>query len=284
MRLLVAICAMGCSGCLVEPDYRSPPRLLDAGSDGEADVWTGTTPIFGACSFDRECVLAVGVVCLTTFPGGLCTHRCENAGDCDGSLAVCVDHVCLPRCHTEECDRHGGACMRMSKDFCAPACRSVDRTPPDVPTCVAGTSCDEWSNACFAPGDAHGGADNGAPCHDDLDCRGELCFTESDGYPEGCCASLGVTKDLVAGKPLPRSTCPAGSVVTPSILHAFGEFSLCLPECTTDASCRTGYFCNRFGGYATGACAPIDCGTGMPCPAGTRCDIDVSSGSGKCVK
>jgi hypothetical protein len=291
MRVLPAIVAfVAWSTCVACAEAINPPYATsDAAPAVDADVWTGTTPLFGTCGSTRECANVLGVICSTAYPGGLCTHRCETDGDCTSerpdesttSMGRCVAHVCLPRCDARsmECASHGGGCYWSPEGgtYCRPACYASDRTPPDRPTCVSGTTCDEYVNACFAAPNTEG-SENGAPCVDSLDCRGELCLRE--GYPDGYCVSFGLLppkSTLAAGGPLPRSTCPEGSVIVPGATGlTIYEFAACFRECVSPADCRAGYTCTDATsiGFSSGVCSPLDCVTNGPCPIGYRCESD----------
>jgi len=289
-RALAVLCCVPAAVACSDPYHPARP-LADSGSDIAAEVWTGTTPLYGTCGTDRECSYALGVVCLTTYPGGLCTHRCTSSGDCEAFGSTCVANVCLPRCKTNDgtCAKYGAACVSYSLSgsaHCVPACYEAARTPPGSPKCIAGTVCDAWANACF-PTVSTIGKDNGAPCTDAAQCRGERCLLASEGFPDGYCVSYGRTPDkseIIPGKPLPQSTCPAGSVAISSSLSVFGELSTCYRGCTSESECRPGYSCSGLSEFATGYCFPTDCSTGAKCPDGYRCAVFDGGIGGTCTK
>ena len=130
------------------------------------------------------------------------------------------------------------------------------------------------------------GAENGAPCRDDGECRGGRCIVESgamgpQGFIGGYCVSFGrrpADSDYDSSSPLPRSNCPPGSAILPFQGTAEGDRTVCLRTCAIDGNeCRAGYACAPLGDpsmpFATNSvCLPADCMT-MPtaCPAGYSC-------------
>src|SRR5581483_6038658 len=153
--------------------------------------WDGSVPLFGPCSDDHECIYSAGAQCFTTFPGGLCSHRCDADSQCGSGL--CVVNVCLPSCGSE-CTRVGGMCFgALLSLYCAPSCG------PGAPACETGTVCDPYSTACTTDPPPDAGV-NGAPCKSDLDCNG-FCLVDDTpiggtpynavGFVDGLCASYG---------------------------------------------------------------------------------------------
>jgi len=294
LRTSTLIALLTVAGC--DWSTTAHPSRSDGGA--EDDAWNGTTPLFGACGDDRDCLKKLGAACLTTYPGGLCTFRCETDEDCmsGDALGRCVAHVCLPSCASSRtaCARFGAGCIASETpgdggDVCVPACLAASRVPPSGLACLPGTICDEHANTCFAT-PAAAGAENGAPCRADSDCLSDRCATQSDGYPDGYCVSYGVLPDksqFVKGQPLPRSTCPAGSVVLPLHLadREAGQMVACFRGCTRDAECRPAYSCALmdFIGLTSGYCSPIDCASERPCPTGYKCVIN-DEGRGRCAR
>jgi hypothetical protein len=266
----------------VSPDDGGGPDLaLTPGS--EFDPWDGSVGLFGPCTADHQCQYAPGAQCLTTYPGGLCSVRCDPDGQDCGLSGDCIENVCLPACaRTNNCLAIGGMCAQDT--YCAPSCGV------GAPPCSAGTVCDPYSVACTTP-PTTAGADNGAPCTSEDQCRGSCVSEEATdvlpagGYLGGMCVSNARAPDrgaFVDGGPLPRSNCPPGSVIAPPI-NASGDLALCLPECHEDGDCRPGYACWKTDGtntYSDGYCAPINCADGVhQCPAPSACVAD----SGACA-
>jgi hypothetical protein len=132
IRHVLAIAALvGAIGCGQHMTFEDGSTLPDGGAP---DVWTGTRPLFATCGADQQCAFASGVQCLTTFPGGLCVHRCSSDVQC-GTTGVCAFNVCLPRCQTGSgmCTSIGGACVQIdaTRAYCEPSCcASTGRVPP----------------------------------------------------------------------------------------------------------------------------------------------------------
>jgi hypothetical protein len=143
--------------------------------------------------------------------------------------------------------------------------------------------CDPYTGVCGTTPST--GADNGAACTQDSDCRGGRCITEVDamtgtpsGFLGGYCLSFGVAAPLMMGAPVPPSNCPPGSGAVPLDGEAPGDSVPCLKTCSTSAECRAGYQCDHLstsmGGafFSNGVCLPLDCTQpGMDCPTGTTC-------------
>lgn len=127
----------------------------------------------------------------------------------------------------------------------------------------------------------------GAACTGDPACPGGRCAreTENDGTPTGFlggyCYSDGTPLGTGAyqnGGALPRSGCPADSVLVPAARAGgggadAGAGARCMKSCTRTDECRTGYACahDPVPGVVTldGFCAPADClfqDAGCPAP------------------
>jgi hypothetical protein len=286
-RLAVLVPVLVVSGCsrqaTTSPDGGPGPDL-ELTPDSEFYPWDGSVDLFGPCSADDQCRYAAGAQCLTSYPGGLCSVRCDPDGPQCGLTGTCVQNICLPACSaTNNCLSVGGMCAQDW--YCAPSCGAGS-----LP-CSNGTVCDPYSVACTTQ-PATGGADNGAPCTSDDQCLG-FCLDDGTagaegnpgGYLGGMCVSYARAPDrsaLVDRGPLPTSNCPPGSVIVPPI-NAAGDMTLCLPECHDDGDCRPGYACWTRDGtntYSDGYCAPIDCADRVhQCPAPSACVLD----SGTCA-
>ena len=265
----------------------------DAAADVHADVRTdsGSSNLFHQCAVNADCG-GGGLTCLTIFPGGLCTRRCTSNSAC-GSTGVCESNLaggtCLPSCTEDglECDQYGGSCIPVAAGDppteCFPACFGAGAmgVPAGYPSCPAAMACDPWSNLCTMTPSM--GADDGAPCTANGDCKGGQCITEVDamsgmatGFIGGYCISFGRVPMEMMGGPIGQGTCPTGSGVAGN--HP-GDSDVCFKLCMTSADCRPGYQCDHYqpqGGtgpfFSNGQCLPVNCHmTGMTCPSGYNC-------------
>ena len=277
-------CFEGCS-CSISAPPPDASRPRDAGTeipDARPVTVPGTAPVLAPCTETADCAPAPGVACLTSVPGGSCTRRCDGDIEC-GPEGTCVSNLCL-----RACTSRGGECVpvgacypwRLAGGFCVPICYPSGREPPGAPGCSAGLVCDPYASVCTSTPPSTG-ADNGAPCRDDTECRGGFCWAETAraGFLDGMCSSLGVApppSSYVPGAPLPRGSCPEGSAVPPDQADRnTGDVLFCFPRCASDAECRPGYACAHLEvvspSFADGLCQPIDCAS-APCPAGTACN------------
>jgi len=274
---------MSGSDAALTPDVALMPDVALT-PDSEFYPWDGSVDLFGSCTADDQCRYAAGAQCLTSYPGGLCSLRCQRGLEC-GPRGACVQNVCLPTCTaTENCVTIGGMCA--GGRYCVPSCGAGS------PPCATGTACDPYSVACTTQPTT--GGDNGAPCTSDDQCKG-FCMSDGSigpdgnpvsGYLGGLCVSYARAPDrsaLFDGGPLPASNCPSGSVIMAPPFTGPGEMTLCFPECHADGDCRPGYACWTTDGintYSDGFCAPIDCKDGVHnCPAPSACVQD----SGTCT-
>ena len=285
-RLVVLVFAVaGCSTGAATSPFDAGMEASDPGPTPGSEFypWDGSVGLFGACTADHQCQYAAGAQCLTAYPGGLCTVRC-NPDDPQCGAGACVQNVCMPTCSStpDNCQSLGAMCEDDS--YCLPSCGA------GAPPCAAGMVCDAYSGGCTTQL-ADSGADNGAPCASDDQCLG-FCITQttpplsgspSGGYLGGMCVSYArapAHSAFADGGLLPTSNCPAGSVIVPPI-NAAGDMELCMPECHRDSDCRSGYACWTTDGtltYADGYCAPIDCHDGVhQCPAPSACVPDAGT-------
>jgi hypothetical protein len=290
--VLSTVCTFVIACSTPPPVVTDAGNAADAGTDGGAD--TGAPgALFAHCTDNAECASGD---CRTAFPGGLCTMACTTDTDCGSGGACSGSNVCLPACHSGDgtC-APTGACVTSAggTGFCTSACWPEDRRPAEWTPCNPGLVCNDLRSRCIAPSMLPTtGAANGGPCTSNADCLSDFCLLEvsggvATGYVGGMCAGAGLVppdSEFVAGSPLPRSNCVAGSVVLPSTGGRPGDFTLCFDDCATDADCRGGYECGRgpSGEYATGACIPLICDVpGATCPTGYACQT--IGGLSRCV-
>ena len=293
------------------------------------DACTSVTVVGDAGTCTAECQFDPITACVNS--DGCCPGACDTTNDNDCAPKVgqaCTQNVECPATGAGE-----GFCMtetdwRWPGGFCSGACGSDADCSDEahctgrvcVPDCTsdadcrAGYVCGDYfgtgSNTC-APAPTTAEAPGGA-CATDADCLGALfgaqCVTEP-GYPGGYCISgCGVDAD-----------CPAASHCATTADGA----QLCVPDCTTNSDCRTGYECFDWLGSGTNSCGPVasgaagvgdactvlqDCAGGQngaciatpdwdggyctvtscdatsPCPSGSHCGfIDGATQEGICV-
>jgi hypothetical protein len=125
------------------------------------------------------------------------------------------------------------------------------------------------------------GAEIGEACAGGPQCAWRACLGNDDyGWPGGMCVQLmrapGADAWLAPG-PLPSGGCLDQYAVVP-LTGSEGDLAACVPRCTTDGDCRSGYRCERhvlFDGpeHTDGACVPWWCGNPLDraCPADHAC-------------
>lgn len=332
LEVALMVAALSLAGCPTS----MPPDGGDAGDGGEAavsdvqadgrDVFqrdASLDRIFRPCASNTDCNLPgyAALFCDLDYPGGLCRMaNCTRDSEC-GRDGICAGAGgCRPRCSPTErtCDGRNQLCFIIDPNDegargCFPSCSDVPA--PMSPSCGSGQTCDLYRGVCTMRPSMLG-AENGAPCRVNSDCRGGRCIPETEtrlgmtmatGYVGGYCFSVAIQLprsvfDAAIGGELPRSNCPSGSVVLPEDDEEPGDPTICWDACENDRDCREGYFCDhlRFtasdGGvfgpaYRTGACLPIDCASqpwasqaNQGCPAGLVCHlITTMAGSvGRC--
>lgn len=298
------------SGTGARHDARQDIRIdapPDVRFDGGYEASDSRALLPPECTRDADC--GTGGLCLTAFPGGFCTRHCAAGTSCwPGTVCDPVAAICVPACASgdDACVRHGGACTvpTTGQRVCLPACfvPGTPGTPSGYPMCVPGTACDVFRGSCVTSPSV--GADNGAACTVDAECRGGYCEREQDpathasaGWIGGYCFSLGRVPDraeYVVGSPVPQSNCPPGSGIAPAHGELATSLTLCLKTCEAPSDCRPGYACDHrlsaMGGapfFSNGVCVPVDCSiAGAMCPSGYACttsDLDAASFTGVCT-
>jgi hypothetical protein len=277
----------------------------DTGSGGDSGGGGGTVPIYGACAHSSDCSGA-GSACLTAFAPGICTRQCMTDGDCSGGVCIGagggMSGTCVPGCTPGgmgTCDQYGAACAPTDTTGtvggCFPSCFTSGAPAGFSGMCQGSLQCDPYSGVCGTMPST--GADNGAACTMDSDCRGGRCVLPADamsgqptGFLGGYCLSFGRypgDSAYTPGAPIPQSNCPSGSVaVSVAMGTGTGDSVPCFRACTGASGCRAGYACQHLGSgtmtTTNGICLPVDCTmTGMSCPSGTTCHrmTDMASGT-----
>ena len=184
--------------------------------------------IGSACSTTAQCNGPKDqAVCLQTFFGGYCSLlSCTLASECP-DMNPCVP--LNPMGATEEEKRF--ACM----DGCS------DQDP-----CRFGYTCQEYEGARICLEASEGqkanrnpdGADDGAACVSNIQCKGNTCIREVESasggtsYPGGYCTTRDCDSD---------AECNGAA----SVCVSRNRSTSCRQSCTTQADCRTGYVCRE---------------------------------------
>lgn len=156
--------------------------------------------------------------------------------------------LCEPSGRVEICDNSVDDDCNSLTDRFDPAC-----APTCLEGCPAGTECDPTDNRCRLIGT---GAPVGGACTVAEQCEDGVCFTDSQGFPEGYCSAS------CAG----GSACAEGSLCVDLADGAF-----CLTECDRKGDCRRGYVCKSEGSNQ-GVCAPA-CDNDNDCTGSATCDL-----------
>jgi hypothetical protein len=232
----------------------------------------GTAPIGAACTAATECG---GDTCFTDadgWPGGYCSQEgcdlgaaatsclpyggdgyCLDVGDTGSPYGMCFDRCAAPA----DC-RNGYACEDLGGGlgglcFPLPVCgngvveRGEECEPPNVGSCSA--TCQGTGTAAV-----------GAACSSDMDCAGDYCFAEGDGWPAGYCSQLEC--DLSA----PTTSCLpyGGDGYCVDVGDVGSPYGVCFDRCVAPADCRSAYECVDVGGGLGGLCFPAPvCGNGV---------------------
>jgi len=169
----------------------------------------------------------------------MCTQDC-SATACGGGF-TCVDfggttgQLCLETCNSSTFCNSGSSCLDgvvSTGSVCWPNCHFNSECPS------IGT-CNEYIGFCDP--NPITGADNGAACTADADCRSGVCnAADSPGvgnYPGGYCVSYCAKDD---------GLCP-GDGACLDVGYAY--IGVCFDGCGTNADCRQsdGYSCQNFG-------------------------------------
>lgn len=164
--------------------------------------------------------------CLQSFFGGYCAILgCMGSADCpEGNPCVALN----PDGTTDQ-----------EKTF---ACMASCQEDAD---CRFGYTCQDYLGAkiCLEQGQAQSqprnpdGADDGAPCVSNINCKGGTCIREAEGadgqasYPGGYCTTRDCESDEACNG---ASSC-----------ISLGRSTACRATCTQDSDCRSGYACRE---------------------------------------
>jgi len=163
------------------------------------------------CSSDSNC--PSGYVCDTG------SHLCTPELGCNNNDANCLQGQCdepvnWPYTTCEYCDDVGGV-------DCLPGCSDDSVCPPDYPVC------------------GHGGSDHRCGCNDDGDCSGlgsgYICDVGSHHCKSGCAVDADCPNEMCDIENSPYTTCTY-----------CGDNGVCVPGCTSDDYCPTGFECVNY--------------------------------------
>ncbi len=188
-----------------------------------------------SCAADSECT-ASNSVCLTNFDGGYCTVSCTGGASCPSG---------------SHCEQQG------DESFCLRSCENNG-------TCRFGYECssNELSSPSCVPGDERfvknpNGAQDGASCVSDINCRGGVCIRAGEGYPGGYCTTVGCRT---------ATDCNGGQCIND------GNGTRCKAGCSDDSECRDGYACS------SGVCNPVSGGSNPDLAGAGEFEIDCQPG------
>lgn len=215
----------GASGDRVEPDA--------SGCIG------GPQPADGPCRCQSDC--APNAVCAPEAESRAARGRCLTG--CSTSAPAPEGFVCFSsagrvglfaRCGTSARCREGWACTQEGAPaHCTPFCF-------DDAQCESGV-CDRDTGQCVSRRAPVVGAEVGAACARNEDCRGRACLPGSAGFTGGYCSGRCL---FGAGPCLGDGYC-----FVPPRDRAMGlEIGLCLKTCAGGDDCRAGYTCTPYDG------------------------------------
>ena len=225
--------------------------------DGQA-----VTSCFELCDFDGACERAdEGYVCVTlqdtavcmppdvttAAPQGSTGSSCSANPQCNGDNATC-----LTTFFGGYCSQLG--CTGSSDCLGGNPCLSTDSSNPDAETacflsCEDSTDCRfqyscqqyEGVSVCLEGEDTGArnpdGADDGAPCTSQIQCKGGTCNREAAGENDGDVANPGgycTTRD-----------CADDTECNGGVCIARARSTSCFKECSADSDCRDGYVCKE---------------------------------------
>lgn len=252
-----------CVACIEDADCLE-------GTCDEASFRCVTPKAGAACTSDAECDSGW---CLqeasTGYPHGFCGKACQSPEDCESLACVEVaggEKSCLPVCFSDAECRPAYMCLGVGADrgACFPHCTQASDCP------VVGT-CNPWLGLCSG---SVPGAENGAPCENDADCKGYCATEASNGAPGGVCFSICSPS---------RVACPGEDEACSWLISPFlGAIHICQPVFVPADGCRPEYapmvaieFLVGVDPQAIGVCQPA-------CRAGDCGNADCNLYSGLC--
>ena len=218
------------------------------------------TACFELCDFDGNCERAEeGYICVTLEDTAVCMppgatnapaqgttgSSCSSNTQCDGDNARCLTNFFGGYCSQLDC---GGSAECLGGN----PCLSTDTADPDAQTaCFLACETDDDCRFQYSCREYEGvkvclegeqdkvrnpdGADDGAACASQLNCKGGTCIRESEGANEGDIAFPGgycTTRDCATS-----DDCNGGLCVSRA------RSTTCLAPCAAASDCREGYEC-----------------------------------------
>jgi hypothetical protein len=213
-------------------------------------IQTVPGPVGHPCGVAADCL---GNYCIADgdgWPDGYCTQV-----DCDASEAawetscglyggdgLCLDmdgySLCFDRCDPAASDcRAGYECFDLGGGY------GVCTPEPECGNGIVenGEECDPPGADCTADCQGTGTAPVGDPCTSAMDCEGNWCLSEADGYPLGYCVYAGC--DLA----VPDSCASHGAdAICVNFGTASDPYGVCMDGCSPGpGACRTDYSCTQ---------------------------------------
>ncbi len=245
--LVVSCLLAACASPVVAPNDSGSigpdASLLDGASNDRIDPDAsrcigGPQPADGPCRCQSDC--APDALCSPEAESRAARGRCLTG--CSTSVPAPQGFVCITiadrarlfaRCDARARCREGWACTQEGAPaHCTPLCTADAQ-------CESGV-CDRDSGQCALERAPTVGAEVGAACARNEDCRGRTCLPGSAGFTGGYCSG--------------RCRVDAGPCLTdgfcylPAAERAMGlEIGLCLKTCVNGTDCRTGYNCSPAG-------------------------------------
>lgn len=214
---------------------RHTPDDSLCGSSG-VETCSPASGCIAECIFDADCD-----------DGGFCNgaESCE-AGRCvEGSPVNCDDDI---SCTVAVCDEEDDQCRRFARDELCEATETCSAAAGCIPECTVDADCDDglFCNGTESCDTGRCVSSEAVGCDDEVSCTIDVCDEATDScrhvLDDGLCSS--------------QETC-----------HALDG---CIPECTGDADCDDGVFCNGAESCQDGSCVagtdPAD--DGLACTIG----------------
>jgi hypothetical protein len=221
----------------------------------------GTVAVGGACNRGESCVTGVCIRESNTLSSvawldGYCSGNCGSATCPEGLCLTLADgySYCLAECLNDAECRAGYVCS-SGVHACLPDCRLGW-------SCGPALVCDTATGACTLPTPVSGTTPLGESCTINTECATGLCIPEHSGTGTIAWTGGSCSQECVS------TPCPTGAAC--AVMEDGSAY--CVPACTADGDCRTGYVCAS----DPGGCLP-DCRLGWSC--GTLLVCDATSGA-----